>query len=238
MERKTGVALWRQIEEHFERRIGDGSLEPGEKLPTEHRLAVEFGVNRHTVRRAMGALEDRGLVRVEQGRGMFVAEDVIDYAVGRRTRFTENLTRQSRLPGGKTVRAERIEADAAIADALGIRKGTPVAVIRRLGEANDRPLSVSDHYFPLLRFPAIIETVAEEGSITRALAKLGVGDYARKTTRVTARMPDRVEAELLCQHRNRPVLVTEGVNIDADGVPVEYGITRFASDRVQVVFES
>ena len=177
-------------------------------------------------------------MRVEQGRGMFVAEDIIDYAVGRRTRFTENLARQSRLPGGKTVRADRIEADAAIADALGIRKGASVAAIRRLGEANDRPLSVSDHYFSMARFPAIIETIAEEGSISRALAKLGVGDYVRKTTRVTARMPDRVEAELLRQHRNRPVLVTEGVNVDADGVPVEYGITRFASDRVQVVFES
>jgi GntR family transcriptional regulator, phosphonate transport system regulatory protein len=237
IERRSGVALWRQIEQYFERSIREGTLHPGQKLPTEHQLSAEFRVNRHTVRRAMGCLEERGIVRVEQGRGMFVAEDVIDYVVGRRTRFTENLSRQSRIPGGRTILTRPADAEAAVAGALRIRKGAPVALIRRQGEADGRPLSISDHYFPLARLPTIIEVFAEEGSVTRSLARLGIADYVRKTTRVTARLPTRMESDLLRQHRNRPLLVTEGINVDRDGTPVEYGVTRFAADRVQLVFE-
>ena len=51
-------------------------------------------------------------------------------------------------------------------------------------------------------------------------------------------MPDASDAELLRQARNRPVLVTESVNVDAAEVPVEYGVARFAADRFQIVFET
>jgi GntR family phosphonate transport system transcriptional regulator len=53
-----------------------------------------------------------------------------------------------------------------------------------------------------------------------------------------ARLPDADEARLLQQPKNRPVLVTESVNVDANGKPIEYGVARFAADRVQIVFQS
>ena len=53
-----------------------------------------------------------------------------------------------------------------------------------------------------------------------------------------ARLPDAEEARLLRQPRNRPVLVTKAVSADIDGEPIEFGIARFASDRVQILVES
>lgn len=238
IERGAGVALWRQIQLALEAGITSGDLAPGDRLPTEQELSLRFGVNRHTVRRAVASLEERGLVRVDQGRGMFVAETVVDYSVGRRTRFSENILHQSRLPGARIVATERTRATAAIAEALAVRVGTAVAMIRRLGQADGRVVTMSDHFFPLRRFPGIIEAIEEEQSVSRALARLGVPDFIRRTTRITTRMPDRTESELLQQHRNRPILITESINIDPDGVPVEYGISRFAGDRVQLVVEN
>ena len=86
--RHDGVALWRQILVRLERDIGAGIYPPGGRLPTEAEFAARFGVNRHTVRRALEELSRVGLVRVEQGRGTFVAEDILDYTVGPRTRFS------------------------------------------------------------------------------------------------------------------------------------------------------
>ncbi|MEO1200927.1 MAG: UTRA domain-containing protein [Pseudomonadota bacterium] len=51
-------------------------------------------------------------------------------------------------------------------------------------------------------------------------------------------MPDEREAGHLRQAINRPVLVTEAVNVDTDGRPIQFSRTRFASDRVQLVVES
>ena len=63
LQRRSGVALWRQIQDWLEYRIKEGELKPGSRLPTEQELAAQFGVNRHTVRRALSLLTENEIVR-------------------------------------------------------------------------------------------------------------------------------------------------------------------------------
>ena len=65
----SGVALWRQVADGIERGIADGRFAAGEKLPGEIEIAETYRVNRHTVRRALATLAERGLVRAERGSG-------------------------------------------------------------------------------------------------------------------------------------------------------------------------
>jgi GntR family phosphonate transport system transcriptional regulator len=237
--RGQGIALWRQIATQLEEEIAAGEgKDPGARLPTESVLSARFGVNRHTVRRAMEDLKARGLIRVEQGRGSFVAEDVLDYPLGPRTRFSETIRRQNREPAGRILRFAELVADATVAKALDIRAGRPVLRADRLGLVNGRPVLIGSHFFSVARFPSIRAMLEENPSITAALARCGVPDYRRRVTRVTARMPTPEEAELLEQSRVRPVLVTEAVNVDSAGLPVELSIARYASARMQIVVES
>ena len=236
--RMSGVALWRQIEQEIEADIRAKQFGPGDRLPTEAEMSQRFAVNRHTVRRAMLGLQERGLIRVEQGRGSFVQENIVDYRLSRRTRFSENILTLRRDPSGELVRVARLPADKTMAQMLGLRAGEPVLLLETLKSADGRPINLGSHHFPFRRFNGLAEAFKTEGSITAALRKFGVNDYTRKVTRVTARMPEEEEARLLAQPRNRPVLITESVNVDEAGVPIEYGMARFAADRVQFVFES
>ncbi len=236
--RGQGVALWRQITGALETEIGAGRLPPGTRLPTEAELSARFAVNRHTVRRAMEELQSRGLVRIEQGRGSFVAEDVLDYPLGPRTRFSETIRRQNREPQGRILRLDEIDAEGSVAEALKLRRNRPVLIAERLGLVDGRPVVVGSHYFSVARFPGMARLLAEDSSITRALAALGVADYRRQTTRITARMPTAEEATRLEQSRSRPVLVTEAVNVDPAGEPVELSIACYAAGRMQILVES
>lgn len=238
IERGRGVALWRQIEQQLADDIANGVFPEGARLPTEPELAERFGVNRHTLRRAVGALAEQGLLRVEQGRGTFVQENVIDYLIGRRTRFSEIVSNQARHPSGRLLRAHEIAAEPAIARELKMKKNELCIFLETLHEVDGRPASISSNFFPAERFPELIPVFAESRSITKALAHHDVGDYQRRSTRVTARMPDATDARYLQQPRNRPILVTEAVNVDRDGKPIQFSVTRFASDRVQIVFET
>ncbi|HEY1723113.1 MAG TPA: phosphonate metabolism transcriptional regulator PhnF [Magnetospirillaceae bacterium] len=237
LDRGNGRTLWLQIAAQLEERILSGTWKPGERLPTELTLADNFAVNRHTARRALAALAEQGLVRVEQGRGTFVQESVVDYRLGKRTRFSENLSSQNHDPSGRLLRAEEMPAATAVAKALGLRKGSAVIMIERLGEADGRPINVSSHYFPKARFPTFIECYRNTGSITAALARCGVADYARKSTKITARAARASDARLLGQPSSRPILMTESINVDTEGQPIEYSVGRWASDRVQLVVE-
>src|SRR5918996_2949213 len=98
LERGSGIAVWRQIAHRLESDFHAGDLKAGTRLPTEAELAARFTVNRHTVRRAIADLAARGLIRVEQGRGTFLQDLVIDYPLRRRTSFSANLLAQDRAP--------------------------------------------------------------------------------------------------------------------------------------------
>jgi GntR family phosphonate transport system transcriptional regulator len=221
----------------LEAAIASGRFGPGDRLPSENSLSAEFQVNRHTVRRALSVLEKDGRIRVEQGRGSFVRERVVHYPVSRRTRFSENLSRQRRTPGNILLCAVDTEADMQVAEALGIEPGEVVTRITSAGEADGRRISYSTAFFPKTLFPGMIRVYRDLRSVTRTLSHFGVADYSRKQTRIIARMPTGEEAGELSQPRNRPVLVTESVNVDPSGTPVEFGVCLFASDWVQILVE-
>ena len=237
LERSGGVALWRQIAGCLEQEVTGGVLSPGARLPTEAQLSARFGVNRHTIRRALEELSRAGLVRVEQGRGSFVVEDVLDYAIGTRTRFSEWIRSHNREPGGVVLDLGEIAADAVVAAGLGLPAGALVVRLERLGLADGRPVSLGSHHFPAARHPGLLEALRDSPTVTAALARVGVEDYHRRQTRVSARLPQGDEAELLRMPRHRPLLVTENINVDAAGAVVEFGIARYPTPRVQIVFE-
>ena len=82
---------WQQIADTITSMIANGSYPRGSRLPTEAALADSFGVNRHTVRRAVAALRDTGLVQPRQGAGVFVTGQPRTYRLGTRTRFSQNI---------------------------------------------------------------------------------------------------------------------------------------------------
>ena len=234
MPRQDGVSLWSQIAATLQRAIADGTYLPGGRFPTEAALSARFGVNRHTVRRALDELSRDGLVRVEQGRGTFVAEDVLDYTVEPRTRFSEWIRRHNKDPSGEVLQLRETPADAQIAAALGLRSGAKVVLLERIGLADGRPVSLTRHYFS---HRGMLAALRDQPSITEAFKAVGVADYRRQTTRVSARLPTPPEAERLRMPRNRPMLVAENINVDSAGAVVEFAIGCYPTPRVQIVFE-
>ena len=229
--------LWRRIAHELSAGIGPAGLPPGARLPSEAQLALRFAVNRHTVRRALDSMARAGLLRVEQGRGAFVADDVIDYPVLPRTRFNEWIRKQNREPTGQVLHIREQTASPTVATALGLPEGALVAVVERLGFADKVPVSLGSHHFPPGRLPGILDALRNNATITDALRAVGVADYVRLSTRVSARLPTPTEADLLQADPARPLLVAENVNVDGTGAIVEVGLARYPSARVQIVFE-
>ena len=70
---KSGVPIYRQIQDQIRYGIASDLLGPGEQLPTVRSLAVELSVNPNTVIKAYSELEREGVLTTEQGSGTFVA---------------------------------------------------------------------------------------------------------------------------------------------------------------------
>src|SRR3954452_6310280 len=235
--RGDGVALWRKIEAELADELQRLPAESERRLPTERELALRFGVNRHTVGQAVRSLAERGLVRIEQGRGMFAADVLVNYPLSTRTRFSASLVAQERTPGHTILGVEEVPALPACATALRLPAGTRLAERRALGLADGVPLTVGTSWFPLARFPDAVDGLGRHGSVTDFLAEHGIADYRRRSTRILARQATPEEARLLRQQPTLPVLVIEAVDVDGDGAPISYAFTAWASGRVQLTVE-
>lgn len=238
LSRGGGIAAWRQIADELAAEIGAGRLASGTQLPTESQLALRFGVNRHTVRRGLAELAQRGLVRATQGRGTFVEAQPIRYPIGPRTRFSEIVSQAGREAGGRLLAAATLAADASIASSLGLAEGAPVIRLDTLRFADGTPISFGSGYFPLPRFAHLANAYRAEGAITPALAACGVADYRRLETRISARSAAAEEAALLDLAPGRLLLVVDSVNVDESGRRIQYTHAQFSADRTELVVES
>ncbi len=233
--RRSGVTVWRQIADTLTTEIRDRAYATTGRLPGEVELSARFGVNRHTLRQAVAALQTEGLVRIEPGRGMFVQHELLDYALSRRTRFSENLLRQGLLPSKQLLTARELPATARVASELQLDPGTLVLMVETLDEANDQPVGLATAYYPAQRFAGLLERLGDGSSISDILRHFGVQDYLREKSRVTTQMPTEETARLLKQPVTRPLLCVECLDVDMNQQPIKYGETVFCGDRVQLV---
>lgn len=134
---------WQAIRDAISAEIQNGVLKPGAKLPAEPELCALFGATRYAVRRAVEALAVDGKLRVEQGRGTFVeSASKLNYRVGRRARFRQNLLSEGVEPDGEIISDEVIAATPPIAQVLGLREGAPVHRVLQRSLADGVPISL------------------------------------------------------------------------------------------------
>lgn len=234
MQRQKGVALWRQISDRIRANILSGLYDGTGMVPAETALAEEFGVNRHTVRAALAALQQEGIVRAAQGRGTMITQrDKFDFPIGRRTRFTQGIGEQARDLKGILLSSSREVATAELIGRLQLAHGDEVLRLDGVRKADGRAVSRSTMWFPAERFAGIDKAFAETGSITRALSACGVDDYLRDVTEISAVHAEPDDVAHLELTPGAIVLVTRALNTDAQGRPIQFAVTRFPADRVQ-----
>lgn len=238
------MAIWQNISETLISEIEAGVLQSGGRLPSDGELAVRFGVHRHTVRRALGDLQARGLVRTERGRGTFVVEDAIDYRLGEQTRFEENLLENTRIPRRRLLAVAEYPAPDEIAGRLSVRAGEDLFVATLLGEADDLPVHLFRAYFSKAAYPDVPRVFAETTragfshlSLVEILEQAGIPYFRRKHVRVRCRLPDMDEARQLKMSPREPVFETSILNVDRQERPVFFGETCMCGSRIEFVMD-
>ncbi|UCI32038.1 phosphonate metabolism transcriptional regulator PhnF [Mesorhizobium sp. B4-1-4] len=238
------MAIWQNISDTLVEEIEKGILTPGGRLPGDVELATRFGVNRHTVRRALSHLQGQGLVRSERGRGTFVVEDAIAYRFGSQTYFEQNLLDNMRVPSRRILSTIIYGAPTAIALQLQIKAGSPILTAAMLGEADGIPVHLARLHFPVERFPKVEAAFARipvgqssQISLSELIGELGVKSFRRKTARIKCRLPDAEEARYLKMAAQDPVFQLEILNISDSDMPIFYGVTSYCGSRVEFILD-
>ncbi len=232
---KSG-AIFRQIADTLEIHIRRHGRD-GDPLPTEAALAMQFGVNKHTLRRAIDELERSGLVERRRGIGLFVLDPTISYRIEETTRFTAKMEELGKSAATQVLQKQIILADYGVAEQLALEVGQEIVAIQTLRLVDDRPFCVISHFLPADPFCLLAESYTE-GSLHAIIER----DFGRKLKRsqslVTSILPQAKDAALLRISRTEPILRVKSLNRDAaSGVPLELSLTRFRGDRVELAVD-
>jgi len=71
---RSDTPVTNQLVEQIQQLLVNGTLKPGDQLPTVRALALELRVNFNTVARAYRILDEEGVISTQQGRGTFILE--------------------------------------------------------------------------------------------------------------------------------------------------------------------
>ena len=201
MERRNGIALWRQIADNIRTDIGSGVFDEARKLTPEHELARRFGVNRHTVREAIASLVHEGVLRSEQGRGTFVQQRRrFAYPIGPRTRFSTGLDGQAHALRGLLIAHAYAEASEAVAAGLEIKPGARVLRLETMSEADGQPLSRATSYFDAERFDGHRADFRGDAVDHRVIQEI-------RRRRLSQALDDRLGASCRCRRPGGPQAV-------------------------------
>ena len=70
--------LYLQVKDIIQKQVVDGKYPPGANIPSEARLAEDFGTSVSTIRQALSILVSEGKLVKKQGRGTFVSEQKVE----------------------------------------------------------------------------------------------------------------------------------------------------------------
>jgi len=234
--RDSGSALYAQIAEAMRLRILSGQWPIGHRLLPEPDLAVEIGVSRGTLRKAIAALIQDGLLSQLPGRGTFVTALPEPPPVAQRlSTLAEDVLSQGETLQTTVIScaAERCSPD--VAGKLGIRPRAEVMRLIRVRRTSDGPIALLHNYVPTQLAPGI----QTRDFATETLFGVLEGRYGLPIT--SARRAFRAEAATaevagaLEVAEGTPVQHLEQLTFLADGRPVEYSDVWIDSGRVAIV---
>lgn len=229
--------LYAQIEELLIQRIVKGDWGPGEILPSEGKLATEYGVHQGTVRKALEAMEARNLLIRQQGKGTFVTDTSARHKSFQffriRPRSEELGASPLVLPTTKTVSCARRQASQTERRKLQLeRKDSDVVRLRRLRLYEGKPIISEQIALPAHRFPGLSELLDElkPDTIYSILEQKYRVLIVRVVERLSAVAASSQEARVLGIAQGAPLLQIERVAFSLDGQPVEWRVSRCLND--------
>jgi GntR family transcriptional regulator len=203
--------------------------EPGEKLPSEPKLARKLGVSRATLREAMRTFETRGLLRRQQGVGTFVSRPSQIIESGLEVlESIERMAERIGLPVSMgAIEVKNCFADEATARNLSVEMGAEVFCVSRVILAEERPVAYLVDILPLDYLQPEEVRGNFTGSVLDLLLKRGDPPLGSSRCEIAAIAAPPEVARALHIQRGDSLMMFEAILYAKDGSPVDYSFSYF-----------
>jgi len=215
------------VREWLTDQILKGELQPGDQLPTESKISKYFDVSRVTVRRALGDMQNSGMIEARHGQGYFVQEFTAELDLRCLQGLQESLDGTGLTSTTHLLSRETIAPPKKIRKQLNLEPEEQVLHVRRLRSVNGKPVCHENRYFRAGIMRDVSDQDLELGDVCTLLEnRLGVpiayGDVVLDIVEVPADILGSLKID-----KGAMVVRSELISFDVKRVPLEV-CTRYA----------
>lgn len=235
LNRASPTPLYKQIVDVVRERVSSGRWPRNYKLKAEADLAEEFGVSRGTLRQALQALVEDGLLAQVQGKGTFVTASDGDLPLAQRLVTMHEVLSASGQDFATEVLEKRVvEGPGRVRALLDLPDGELLLYLRRRLVVADEPIVALENYVRIVLCPRLETLDYSQIPLFDAvenLCGLRIGWGQRNFSATTAGTRSNV---LRTVNEAEPVLYLEQVSYLEDGVPFEYSEVWVRGEKLRV----
>ena len=214
--------------------ILDATLAPGAQLPRQQDLAERFDVTLMTLRQALSALAAEGLVRIEHGRGTYVAERPVDITMGNLSSFaaemrSAGIAMTTSVVGSQTMPALRVPAAA-----TALETDTDLLEVTRVRSAAGQPFGLQRSYLVASALTGDKFIAAAEISLYDAIETTTGSSITRARESISAVELSDDDASTLDAAPGQPALRSVRTSLNQFGKPFLYDEALLVGDRCTV----
>ncbi|MFG2309930.1 GntR family transcriptional regulator [Streptomyces sp. NPDC048566] len=234
VDRSSPVPLYFQLSRQLEAAIERGALTPGSLLGNEIDLAGRLGLSRPTVRQAIQALVDKGLLVRRRGVGTQVVHSQVKRPLELSSLY-DDLESAGLRPATRVTVNTVEPASPEVAAALGVAEGGDVHRVERLRLARGEPIAYLCNHLP----PGLLDLDGERMETTglyRLLRAAGITLHSARQT-VGARAATEEEGRRLGEPAGAPLLTMERTTFDDTGRAVEFAGHVYRASRYSFEFQ-
>jgi DNA-binding GntR family transcriptional regulator len=234
IDRSDPTPLYQQIAGVFQERIRSGQWPRRYKLKAESDLAEQFGVSRGTMRQALQALVEEGLLTQVQGRGTFVATEAGELPLAQRLVTMHEVLAATGRPFSTEVLDKEVgRGPDNVRALLDLAEDEDLLKLRRRLVVEGEPLVVLDNYVRLEVCPHLEEVDFSQVPLFRAVEDLCGREIGWGQRSFTATLAGDMAAPLEAEE-SEPVLYLDQVTYLSDGTPLEYSDIWVRGEKLRV----
>ena len=232
------LPLYQRIRDELAARIAQREWQPGEALPSEAELALQYAAAIGTVRKAVEQLVADGLLDRRQGRGTFIRKPRFASSMFRFFRF-QSQQGERPIPHSRIIRCEMLKPPAFVAEALKMKADAHGIYISRVRSIDERPLLAEEIWLDAARFSPLLGLKPDEfGDLLYPLYEERCGQSVISATEtLSIASATAMQARLLRKRAGAPLVVIERLALDIERHPIEWRLSHGPADELRYSVE-
>ncbi|MDR0300254.1 MAG: GntR family transcriptional regulator [Streptococcaceae bacterium] len=229
------LPLYISIHDSIKGAIENKTYKVGSRLPSERQLSESFNVTRTTLRQAITALCEEGILERRAGSGTYVVAERVRERMRGTTSFTEIISSQNKQPSSKIVSYARVLANKVEREKLHLPAGSEIVKMERIRYADNIPICFEVACIP----SSIISNFKKEDITHHFFATLESSGHIIKRSEQTiaAKNASQEIADYLNIKSASAILAVSQISFFNDDQAFEYVLSYYAGERFEFFLE-